>query len=267
MAAIEGITEHLIIEKRDGVGIIKFNNQAHRNAMTFEMWRDLAVVLANFEADDALRVVVLAGEGGEAFCAGADISEFGENRSTEEGTKLYNATIEKSSEILREFPKPTIAKIEGPCMGGGVAIAVCCDIRICADNAAFAIPAAKLGLSYRIEGLKQYVDLVGPSFAKEVFFTARTFTAEEAREMGMVNRVVPAAELNTYVADYTRRIVENAPLTIHAVKIIVGEVLKDDAPRDLDLCAKVADDCFNSEDYKEGRQAFMEKRKPVFRGC
>jgi enoyl-CoA hydratase len=266
MAVIEGITEHLIIEKKDGAGIIKLNNPARLNAMTFEMWSDLAVVLADFEADDTVRVVIISGEGDETFCAGADISEFEKNRSTGNNMKLYSATVDRSINILHEFPKPTIAKIAGHCMGGGVSIAVVCDIRICDDNAIFAVPAARLGLGYRIAGLKPFVDLVGPSFAKEVFFTARRFTAEEAREMGMVNRVVPASELNAYVADYTRRIAENAPLTIHAVKIIVAESVKDDATRDLDLCARVTDDCFNSEDYKEGCRAFMEKRKPVFRG-
>ena len=214
MAVIEGITKHLIVEKQDGVGIIKFNNPARLNAMTFEMWRDLAVVLSDFEADDTVRVVVLTGEGGEAFCAGADISEFEKHRSPGGNLKLYNATIDKSMEILREFPKPTIAKIAGHCMGGGVAIAVSCDIRICADNAIFGIPAAKLSLGYQIAGLKPFVDLVGTSFAKEVFFTARAFSAEEARDMGMVNRVVTASELNTYVAGYTRRISEKRSLPL-----------------------------------------------------
>ncbi|HOO89234.1 MAG TPA: enoyl-CoA hydratase [Syntrophales bacterium] len=266
MANITGITNQLIVEKQGSVGIIKFNNPTRLNAMTFEMWRDLGVVLEHLKDDDEIRVVVLTGEGNEAFCAGADISEFEKNRSPEKGLNLYNDTVDNSSDILRKFPKPTIAKIKGHCIGGGVALAICCDIRICADNAIFAIPAAKLSLGYRIAGLKPFVDLVGPSFAKEVFFTARKFTAGEARDMGMINRVVPASELNAYVADYTRRIAENAPLTIHAVKIIVAESVKDDSTRDLDLCTRVTDDCFKSEDYKEGYRAFMEKRKPLFKG-
>jgi enoyl-CoA hydratase len=263
---MDGVTDQLVVEKKDGVGYIRFDNQAKKNAMTFEMWRDLPAVLDDFLADDNVRVVVVSGEGGGAFCAGADISQFAKNRSSEEGVKIYNAATEKASERLREFPKPTIAKIEGPCVGGGVGLATCCDIRIAEEGAIFAVPAAKLGLGYRVDGLKPFVDLIGPSYAKEIFYTARKFTAEEMKEIGFVNRIVPKAELDAYVADYTRRIVENAPLTIKAVKVVVAESLKDDGLRDLDLCAKVVKDCFDSADYKEGRTAFMEKRKPQFTG-
>lgn len=263
---MDGVTEQLVIEKKDGVGYIRFDNQAKRNAMTYEMWHDLPAVLDDFEADDNVRVVVVSGQGGKAFCAGADISQFEKNRSTEEGVKIYNAATEEASHRLRTFPKPTIAKIEGPCVGGGVGIATCCDMRIAEEGAIFAIPAAKLGLGYRVDGLKPFVDLVGPSYAKEIFYTARPFTAQEAKEMGMVNRVLPRPMLNPYIDDYTRRIAENAPLTIKAVKVIVAESLKDDASRDMDLCAQVVKDCFDSADYKEGRTAFMEKRKPQFKG-
>lgn len=262
---MDGVTEQLVVEKKDGVGYIRLDNQAKRNAMTFEMWRDLPVVLDDFMADDTIRVVVLSGQGGKAFCAGADISQFEKNRSTEDGVKIYNAATEKASHCLREFLKPTIAKIEGPCVGGGVGIATCCDIRIAEETAIFAIPAAKLGLGYRVDGLKPFVDLVGPSYAKEIFYTARTFSAQEAKEMGLVNRVLPRPMLNPYIDDYTRRIAENAPLTIKAVKVVVGESVKGDSVRDLDLCASVVKDCFDSEDYVEGRTAFMEKRKPQFK--
>ena len=263
---MDGVTDQLVVEKKDGVGHIRFDNQAKRNAMTYEMWRDLPLVLDDFEADDNVRVVVVSGEGGKAFCAGADISQFEKNRSTEEGVEIYNTATDSASRRLREFVKPTIAKIEGPCVGGGVGIAVCCDIRIAEESAIFAIPAAKLGLGYRVDGLKPFVDLVGPSHAKEVFFTARRFSAQEAREMGLVNRLLPKPMLNHYVNDYTRRIAENAPLTIKAVKTVVAESVKGDSVRDLDLCAQVVKDCFDSEDYKEGRKAFMEKRKPRFQG-
>lgn len=263
---MDGVTEQLVVEKKDGVGYIRFDNQAKRNAMTFEMWRDLPAVLDDFMADDNVRVVVVSGQGGKAFCAGADISQFEKNRSTEEGVKIYNAATEKASGCLRSFLKPTIAKIEGPCVGGGVGIATCCDIRIAEESAIFAIPAAKLGLGYRVDGLKPFVDLVGPSFAKEVFYTARPFTALEAKDMGLVNRVLPRPMLDHYVADYTRRIAENAPLTIKAVKVVVAESVKGDSVRDLDLCAQVVKDCFDSADYTEGRTAFMEKRKPQFKG-
>lgn len=263
---MDGVTDQLVVEKKDGVGYVRFDNQARKNAMTFEMWRDLPTVLDDFLADDSVRVVVVSGEGGGAFCAGADISQFEKNRSSEDSVKIYNAATEKASTCLREFPKPTIAKIEGPCVGGGVGLATCCDIRIAEDGAIFAVPAAKLGLGYRVDGLKPFVDLIGPSYAKEIFYTARKFTAAEMKEIGFVNRIVPKAELDAYVADYTRRIVENAPLTIKAVKVVVAECLKDDTLRDHDLCASIVKDCFDSDDYKEGRRAFMEKRKPQFKG-
>ena len=258
------ITDQLIVEKAAGVGRIKLDNQARRNAMTFEMWRDLPAVLADFMADDEIRVVVLSGNGGKAFCAGADISQFEKNRSSEDATAIYNAAVSAASNALAELQKPTIAKIEGFCIGGGLGIALCCDLRIGNDVSSYAVPAAKLGLGYGHEGLKRLVDVVGPSTAKEIFFTARQFTAAEALGMGLINRAVPNALLNAYVDDFTTRIAENAPLTIHAAKTVINELVMPGGP-DEALCQKVVDDCFASEDYKEGRRAFMEKRKPQFK--
>jgi enoyl-CoA hydratase/carnithine racemase len=143
---------------------------------------------------------------------------------------------------------------------------MCCDLRICSDNSRFGIPAAKLGLGYGFPGIKRLTDVVGPSFAKEIFYTARHFDAEEARTMRLVNRVVPAAELEAYVKNYAETIGANAPLTINAVKFIVGEAVKDESKRDLDRAADMVKQCFDSKDYIEGRTAFMEKRKPVFTG-
>jgi enoyl-CoA hydratase len=258
------ITDQLIVEKGNGVGRIRLDNQSKRNAMTFEMWRDLPAVLAEFMADDAVRVVVLSGNGGKAFCAGADISQFEKNRSGEEATAIYNAAVSAASIALAEFEKPTIAKIEGFCIGGGLGIALCCDLRIANEASTYAVPAAKLGLGYGHEGLKRLVDVVGPSTAKEIFFTARQFTAGEALGMGLINRVVSNALLNAYVDDYTTRIAENAPLTIHAAKTVINQLVMPGGP-DEALCQKVVDDCFASEDYQEGRRAFMEKRKPQFK--
>ncbi|MBT6096436.1 MAG: enoyl-CoA hydratase [Rhodospirillaceae bacterium] len=258
------ITEQLIVEKGNGVGRIELDNQARRNAMTFEMWRDLPMVLNDFMADDDVRVVVLSGRGGKAFCAGADISQFEKNRSGEEATAMYNDAVSMASNTLAELQKPTIAKIEGFCIGGGVGIALCCDLRIANDVSTYAVPAAKLGLGYGHEGLARLVDLVGPSLAKEIFFTARQFTPSEAQAMGLINRVVPRALLDAYVDDYATRIAENAPLTIHAAKTVIHELVKPGGP-DYDVCTEVVDTCFASEDFKEGRQAFMEKRKPQFK--
>lgn len=258
--------KRLIVEKKDGVGQIRMDNQSRRNAMTLGMWQDLGKAVDDFAKDDEVRVIVVSGEGGKAFCAGADISEFEQNRSSEEGVKIYNSAVEHSSDLLRNVQKPTIAKIEGPCVGGGVGVATCCDMRICRADSIFAIPAAKLGLGYRVDGLKPLVDLIGPSYAKEIFYTARPFTADEARYMGLVNQVLPHSVLDAFVADYAKKIAENAPLTIRAVKVVVGEALKDDVQRDYDLCGQVVQDCFDSADYVEGRTAFMEKRKPQFKG-
>jgi len=167
---------------------------------------------------------------------------------------------------IYEFPKPTIAMIRGYCIGGGVGLASCCDLRICSDNSRFAVPAAKLGVGYAYAGLKRLVDIVGPSFAKEIFYTARQFDAREAYAMGLVNRVVAGAELESYVKSITDMICANAPLTIKAAKFTVGEILKDESKRDVARVDKMVEACFASRDYTEGRTAFMEKRKPVFTG-
>ena len=258
------ITDRLIVKKENGVGRIMLDNQARRNAMTFEMWQSLPSALDDFMADDNVRVIVVSGKGGKAFCAGADISQFEKNRSSEEATAMYNEAVSKASTGLAEIAKPTIAKIEGFCIGGGLGIAMCCDLRIANDASSYAVPAAKLGLGYGHEALKRLLDVVGPSTAKEIFFTARQFTAEEALGMGIINRVVPRALLDAFVDDYTTRIAENAPLTIHSAKTVIDELVKAEGT-DYELCDHVVADCFASEDYQEGRKAFMEKRKPKFK--
>jgi enoyl-CoA hydratase len=156
--------------------------------------------------------------------------------------------------------------IRGYCIGGGVGLAVCCDLRICSDNSRFAVPAAKLGLGYSYVGLRRLIDVIGPAFTREIFFTARQFDAEDARLMSLVNRVVPEAELEAYVKNYAETIAANAPLTVKAVKYIVGEVMKDESKRNLERCAEMVEQCFTSNDFIEGRRAFMEKRKPTFTG-
>jgi len=258
--------KRLIVEKDGAIGRVKMDNQTRRNAMTLGMWQDLGDAIEDFAKDDNIRVVIVSGEGGKAFCAGADISEFEKNRSSEEGVKIYNEAVERSSELLRTIDKPTIAAIDGFCVGGGFGIATCCDIRICTDDSIFAIPAAKLGLGYRVDGLKPLVDIIGPSYAMELFYTARKFTADEVERMSYANRVLPRDEFDAYIADYASTIAGNAPLTIKAVKVVVKECLKDDSDRDHDLCASIVDECFKSEDYIEGRRAFMEKRKAEFKG-
>ena len=260
-------TTKMKAETRDGVGWITFNQPEKRNAVSVEMWAAVPEIMAAFDADPDVRCVVLKGAGDQAFIAGADISEFGEKRNSPEATKHYDAVSAEAHRALIVSPKPTIAMINGFCIGGGVAVALSTDIRIAADNGRFAVPAARLGLGYGAAGLRRLIDVVGPAFAKEIFFTARQFDAAEALAMGLVNRVVPAAELEPYVLDYARRIAENAPLTIRAAKMTVDELLKDAEKRDLDACEDAINACFASADYVEGRTAFMEKRKPQFRGA
>jgi enoyl-CoA hydratase/carnithine racemase len=259
-------TDKMLSRKEGSVGYVIFNNPERHNAMSLEMWARTAEILEGFRNDNDVRVVVITGAGGKSFVSGADISRFESERSSQEATKLYSQKVAAANESIYEFPKPTIAMIRGYCIGGGVGLALCCDLRICSDNSKFGVPAAKLGLGYGFKGIKKLVDLVGPSFAKEIFFTARQFTAAEALQMGLVNRVLPGEELEKYVQDYADTISGNAPLTVNSVKYIVGETVKSADERNLKKCDELVARCFASKDYIEGRQAFMEKRKPAFTG-
>src|SRR5208283_1629398 len=195
-------TDKMLSRKDGGVGIVTFNNPERHNAVSLDMWEATKRILAKFAEDDEVRVVVLTGAGGKAFVSGADISKFASERASSEATRAYDVKTAAGFNSIYEFPKPTIAMIRGYCIGGGVGLASCCDLRICSDNSKFAVPAAKLGLGYAYAGLKRLSDIVGPSFAKEIFYTARQFDAEEARTMGLVNRVVPPEELESYVKKY-----------------------------------------------------------------
>ena len=259
-------TDKLLSRKEAEVGIVTFNNPERLNAVSLDMWEAAKRALDAFAADNEVRVVVLTGAGGKAFVSGADISKFASERASPEATRAYEVTTSATFDGIYEFPKPTIAMIRGYCVGGGLGLASCCDLRICSDDSRFAVPAAKLGLGYGYAGLKRLVDIVGPSFAKEIFYTARQFDAHEAYAMGLVNRVVPAAELESAVTSITDMICANAPLTIKAVKFTVGEVLKDEGKRNVARVNEMVEACFKSRDYTEGRTAFMEKRKPVFTG-
>lgn len=260
------VTEKLIVRKSDGVGYLSLNQPKKHNAISYEMWLGIAQVIGDFEADDDIRVIVVSGEGGAAFSSGADISQFERQRQSAENIKVYDGAAGRAQDSLTNVSKPTIAKIAGYCIGGGLATALCCDLRFASDSSKFGIPAAKLGLGYGYGGLKALVQLVGPSRAKEIMFTARQFDAMEAYDMGLVNRVLKRNELDGFVNEYTEVISGNAPLTIKACKRIIDEIGKDPEERDLKLCQRLVEDCFASEDYKEGRRAFMEKRKPSFRG-
>jgi enoyl-CoA hydratase len=261
------VIEKMLSRKEGGIGYVIFNNPERHNAVSLDMWEAASRFLDNFRNDKSIRVVVLTGAGGKAFVSGADISKFEEERSDEKAIARYNKAVDQAYTAVYEFPKPTIAMIRGYCLGGGVGLAVCCDLRICSDNSRFAVPAAKLGLGYGYTGIRRLSDIVRPAFTKEIFFTARQFDATEAQAMGLVNRVVPKDELETYVRDYAAMIVGNAPLTVDSVKYIVGEAAKDESERNIARCTELVNQCFASNDYAEGRKAFMEKRKPAFTGA
>ena len=228
------------------------------------MWEAIPKVLGDFAADDAIRVVVLTGAGDKAFVSGADISQFEKQRSTAETVAHYDEVGEKAQMRLKTFEKPVIAMIRGYCIGGGLNIANLCDLRIAADDSRFGIPAAKMGLGYRASSMKNLVDIVGKAAALEIMITARQFNADDALRMGLVHKVVPVPELEKATREYCEMITANAPLTMRAAKRIIREVVANDY--DAAACSAWVKECFDSEDYREGRSAFMEKRKPVFKG-
>lgn len=258
-------TDNMIAEVDGPIGWMTFNKPARRNAVSLDMWEAIPAILDRFEQDPAVRVIVLKGAGDQAFVSGADISQFEKVRSSQESNAHYEAVSGEASRRLIACPKPTIAMIRGFCIGGGLAIAIGCYIRIASEGARFGIPAARLGLGYGASGVKKLMELVGPSFTKEIFFTARHFAAAEAKEMGLVNRVVGDAALEDYTREYCATIGANAPLTMHALKRTVGELVRAEKA-DLEASERLVKACFDSEDYVEGRRAFMEKRLPVFRG-
>ena len=260
------VEEKMLGLKNGSVAEIVFNNPARHNAVSLEMWERMTKLLGEFAADPGVRALVVSGAGGKAFVSGADISKFESQRSTAEAVAHYNAVGSKAYETLYNFPKPTIAKIQGYCIGGGMNVAVCCDVRIATDTSKYGIPAAKLGLGYGYGGVKRLSEIVGLSRAMELFYTARQFTAAEAEAMGFLNQVVPAESLDAAVATMTGQIAENAPLTINTIKAVAREIGRPSSERDHAKLDRMVAECFGSEDYIEGRRAFMEKRKPQFKG-
>jgi enoyl-CoA hydratase/carnithine racemase len=258
------LTDRIVARKEGAVGWLVLNNPERRNAVSLEMWQAIPEVLADFEADPQVRVVVLTGAGDKAFASGADISQFEKNRSSAEGVQRYEQLGDAAMGKLQSLDKPTIAMIRGYCLGGGLNIAVLCDLRLAAEDARFGIPAARMGLGYRAGAMKNLVELVGAPYAREIMITARQFSAEEALRMGLVHRVAPAGGLEALTAQYCEMIAANAPLTMRTAKRVIREVTRQEY--DAAACRAWVKECFDSEDYAEGRRAFMEKRKPVFKG-
>jgi enoyl-CoA hydratase/carnithine racemase len=250
----------------DGVGVITFNNPEKRNAMSLDMWEGLGHALIELRDDANARVVILTGAGDKAFVSGADISQFEKTRHNAEASEEYSKKSAAQRALLADYPKPIIACIRGFCLGGGMQVAMAADIRIASDNSQFGIPAAKLGIAYGYDGLKHLVSLVGPSWARLIMYTGMRIDSAEALRIGLIDRVVPDAELWNVTTEIARTISGNAPLAIKAAKITIAQVLKDPDKRDMDAIKAIGTACMDSEDFREGRQAFMAKRKPQFKG-
>jgi enoyl-CoA hydratase/carnithine racemase len=250
----------------EGVGAVTFNNPEKRNAMSLDMWEGLGQALSELRDDDDVRVVVLVGAGDKAFVSGADISQFEKNRHNAAASEEYSRRSEAQRALLANYPKPTISCIRGFCLGGGMQVAMLTDIRIAAEDSQFGIPAAKLGIAYGYEGLRNLVSLVGPSWARLIMYTGMRVDSKEALRIGLVDRVIPTNELWGETMGIARTISTNAPLAIKAAKITIAQVLKDPADRDMGAIRQIGIDCMDSEDFREGRRAFMDKRKPQFKG-
>ncbi|HEV2153597.1 enoyl-CoA hydratase [Bradyrhizobium sp.] len=249
-----------------GVGVITFNNPDKRNAMSLEMWEGFGEALTALRDDDAVRVVILRGAGGKAFVSGADISQFEKTRHNAAASEEYAKRSAAQRALLADYPKPTIACIEGFCLGGGMQVAMLADIRLAAHGSQFGIPAARLGIAYGYDGLKHLVSLVGPSWARLLMYTGMRIESAEALRIGLVERLFPVDELWGETMTIAQTISENAPLAIKAAKITIAQVLKDESQRDMEAIRAVGHACMDSADFREGRQAFMEKRKPKFQG-
>ena len=250
----------------DGVGVVTFNNPGKRNAMSLDMWEGLGHALTDLCDDEDVRVVILVGAGDKAFVSGADISQFEKTRHNAAASEEYSRRSAAQRALLADYPKPTISCIRGFCLGGGMQVAMLTDIRIASQDSQFGIPAAKLGIAYGYDGLRHLVSLVGPSWARLIMYTGMKIDSAEALRIGLVDRVMPNGELWDATLEIARTISGNAPLAIQAAKITIAQVLKDPAARDMDAIKKIGSACMDSEDFREGRQAFMEKRKPKFKG-
>jgi enoyl-CoA hydratase/carnithine racemase len=251
--------------ERDGpVGRLVLDNPERRNAIGAEMWLGIPQAIDEFNNDAAVRVIVIRGEGTQAFAAGADISEFEKNRSSGDQVKAYEEATSAAHHAIESVPKPVIALIHGFCVGGGLAVALSCDLRYADASSRFAIPAARLGLGYGAHGTGRLVATVGHAHAREIMFSARRYDASEALAMGLVNRVLPDAELDAYVQKVVTELAANAPLTMAASKAVINALAEPKG--DFDEAEAAVARCMKSEDYIEGRRAFMEKRAPAFRG-
>lgn len=266
MAAYDTGTDKLRVDVDDGIATVTFDNQAKRNALSLEIRRALPGVLGWLGASPDVRVVVVTGAGGQAFVSGADISEFGDLRTSADARAEYDRMAAESAAAWRGVGKPIVAMIRGFCIGGGLLTALQCDIRYAAEDATFGVPAARLGLGYGPGGVALLMSVVGPAHAAEILYSARRYDAYEAQRLGLINRVVPVDALHEEVYGLARTIRDNAPLTVAACKASIRELQRPEGDRDHALLARMVEDCFRSDDYREGQRAFAEKRPPHFEG-
>jgi len=256
----------ILVHRNGPVGTVVISNVPKFNAMTTAMWRALPQHIAALDADPAIHVIVLVGDGDKAFVSGADISQFGVERADAASQQAYGDAVDAAYLAPVRAGKPVIAQIRGICMGGGLGLAAGCDLRICSDDARFRMPAGRLGLGYKPQGVHRFAALIGVQNTLDIFFSARIFDAAEALRIGFVSRVVPATQLDAEVQALAAAIADNAPLTARAVKLAVNAYLGDAAEGDAAAAHAAADTCNASEDYREGVLAFEQKRRPVFNG-
>ena len=248
----------------DNIGYIILDNPNRLNAISLSMWEKIGLSLDKFKEDKNLRCIVLRGKGNKSFSAGADISEFKDNRSQEKAVLQYDNVSKNTLNRIQKFSKTTIAIIDGYCIGGGLATALSCDVRLASEKSTFAIPAAKLGLAYDYLGIKRLREIVGPAKAKYIFYTARQFSSNEALRIGIIEEVFQNDSFSKDVMSVLNTINSNAPLTISSAKLAIDADPSDDEM--FKKCKELERICFSSKDYEEGRLAFSEKRKPVFKG-
>jgi enoyl-CoA hydratase len=260
------MSENILVEQTGGIATVVFNRPKVRNAISLAMWGEIADIARRLGQDDGVRAILFRGAGQEAFASGADISEFKENRKDRESAVAYNKIVEQAEIAIRDCPKPTVAMIYGFCMGGGMALALACDLRFAAEGSRYGIPAARLGIIYDFDAVRQLVDLVGPAYTKDILFSARSLHAEEAFRIGLIQRLVPAEELETQTLDYLNKVAANAPLSIRGAKAQMAAIFDGANAEHQEQMKAARLATFDSEDYKEGTNAFLEKRPPRFTG-
>ena len=259
-------SEDVLVQHDGPIATVVFNRPKMRNAISYAMWNEIARVTEGLVKDESVRGIVYRGAGTVAFASGADISEFREQRKDAESSQRYGAATAAAYAAIRECPKPTVAMIYGFCMGGAMGIAMGCDLRFAAEGSKYGIPAAKLSIVYPAEAIGQLVDLVGPAYAKDILFSARTVGDREALAIGLIQRLVPEDELERTTYEYLRLVSDNAPLSVRGSKQSIQFYVAGYTDERRARLAELSREAAASEDYKEGTRAFLEKRPPKFQG-